>query len=178
MSGMDSSSSSGHDMDMMAVFKNSMTTSLYSASWTPSTTGQYAGTCIFLIVLGVVFRCILAFKGWQERRWLEAEFNRRYVVVNGKPPLAENISRDSMSKKLVLSENGVEENVMVIQKRTATIRPWRLSIDPIRAVLDTIIAGVSYLLYVLLFSSLALRPPSSAGRVSSANSMVIACWQS
>lgn len=163
---------------MMAVFKNSMTTSLYSASWTPSTTGQYAGTCIFLIILGVVFRCILAFKGWQERRWLEAEFNRRYVVVNGKPPLAENISRDSMSKKLVLSENGVEENVMVIQKRTATIRPWRLSIDPIRAVLDTIIAGISYLLYVLLFSSLALRPPSSAGRVSSANSMVIACWQS
>lgn len=133
-------------MEGMAVFMNTMTTSLYSESWTPSTTGQYAATCIFLIVLGVIFRGILAFKAWQEQRWLEAEFNRRYVVVNGKPPLAENISRDSMSKNLVLSENGVEENVVVVQKRGATVRPWRLSVDPVRALLDTVIAGVSYLL--------------------------------
>ncbi|KAM7221034.1 Ctr copper transporter family domain containing protein [Rhypophila decipiens] len=158
MDGMDhsspssSSSGGGHNMESMAVFVNSMTTSLYSTNWTPSTTGQYAGTCIFLIALGVLFRGILAFKAWQEQRWLEAEFNRRYVVVNGKPPLAENVSRDSMSKNLVLSENGVEENVVVVQKRGATVRPWRLSVDPLRALLDTVIAGVSYLLMLGVMS--------------------------
>ena len=28
--------------------------------WTPSTTGQYAGTCIFLIAFAAIFRALLA----------------------------------------------------------------------------------------------------------------------
>jgi hypothetical protein len=46
----------------------------------------------------------------------------------------------------VLSENGVEENVVVVKKRTFGPRPWRMSVDPARAAIDTVIAGVGYLL--------------------------------
>ena len=148
-SGSGSSSSGGHgsgSMTMMAVFQNSMATSLYSEAWTPQTTGTYAATCIFLIVFSALFRGLLALRNWQESRWIDAEMKRRYVVVAGQGTLAERISNDSLAKPMVLSGNGAEENVMVVQKHGAEGRPFRLSVDPIRAVLDTIIAGVGYLL--------------------------------
>jgi len=144
----------GHSAGMMSVFQNIRATPLYSTAWTPTTTGAYAGTCIFLIVLAVLFRGLLAAKWWQENRWLDRELNRRFVVVNGKAPLAENLSRDSLAKhgNAVLSENGVEENVVVVKKRTFGPRPWRLSVDPVRAVIDTVIAGVGYLLMLAVMS--------------------------
>jgi hypothetical protein len=133
---------------MMSVFQTAMATPLYSTTWTPSGTGTYAATCIFLIVLGALFRGLLAAKAWQENRWLDQELNRRYVVVAGKTPLAERLSNDSLAKhaNVVLSENGVEENVVVVKKPTVGARPWRLSVDPVRAGVDTVIAGVGYLL--------------------------------
>ncbi|KAK4177019.1 Ctr copper transporter family-domain-containing protein [Triangularia setosa] len=140
-------------MSMMAVFQTSISTSLFSTKWTPTTTGAYAGTCIFLIVLAVIFRGLLALKSWQELRWMDKEMNRRYVVINGKVPLAENLSRDSLGKTAVLSENGVEENVVVVQRRTGGhARPWRLSVDPVRAVIDTVVAGVGYLLMLAVMT--------------------------
>ncbi|KAK3393071.1 low affinity copper transporter [Podospora didyma] len=149
----DSSSMSGIST-MMSVFQTQRATPLYSTSWTPTSTGTYAATCIFLIVLALVFRGLLAAKAWQESRWLDAELNRRYVVVSGKAPLSETLSRDSLAKKnMVLSENGVEENVMVVKKRTTThARPWRLSVDPLRAGLDTVIAAVGYLLMLAVMT--------------------------
>lgn len=77
---------------------------------------------------------------------MDAEFNRRYVTVAGKQPKSERVSQDSDSKRMVLSENGMEEDVMVVKKRGMDVRPWRFSTDPVRAVMDTIIAGVGYLL--------------------------------
>merc|ERR1712225_119132 len=44
--------------------------------WTPNSPGAYAGTCIFLVLLAVIFRSLLAVKAWKERAWLDAEFNR------------------------------------------------------------------------------------------------------
>lgn len=85
-------------------------------------------------------------KGWKETAWLDAEFNRRYVVVAGKQSKAERISQDSDSKKMILTENGVEEEVVVVKKRSSGVRPWRLSVDPVRAAMDTVIIGVAYLL--------------------------------
>ncbi|KAK4198437.1 Ctr copper transporter family-domain-containing protein [Triangularia verruculosa] len=153
VTGTDGSMSTDTHMSMMAVFQTSMATSLFSTKWTPTTTGAYAGTCIFLIVFAAIFRGLLALKSWQELRWLDKEMNRRYVVVNGKAPLAENLSRDSLGKSAVLSENGVEENVVVVQRRTGGhARPWRLSVDPVRAVIDTVVAGVGYLLMLAVMS--------------------------
>lgn len=150
MDGMGSDNGGGMEMShstvMHMVFQNSMATSLYSDAWTPSTEGAYAGTIIFLIILGIVFRLLLAGKALAEERWLDAEMKRRYVVVQGKIPVAEQISTDSLSKKMTLTENGVEEDVLVVQKKKSHLRPWRMSVDPVRAILDTCIAGVSYLL--------------------------------
>jgi hypothetical protein len=134
-------------MSMMSMtFFTGTMTPLYSDMWTPNSVGQYAGTCIFLIILATVFRGLLAVKAWKETAWLDAEFNRRYVRVAGKLPKAERIASDSDSKRMILTENGVEEDVMVVKKRSMGIRPWRLTTDPLRAIMDTVIAGVAYLL--------------------------------
>ena len=140
---MDMSMSSSH---MMMTFFSSTNTPLYSNAWTPQNVGQYAATCIFLIVLAMAFRGLLAVKTWREAAWLDAELNRRYVHVAGKGPAAERISSDSDMKRMVLTENGVEENVMVVKKKGMATRPWRFTVDPVRAVMDTILAGVGYML--------------------------------
>ena len=129
----------------MTFFTSTMTP-LYSAMWTPSNVGQYVGTCIFIIILATIFRALLAVKQWRETAWMDAEFHRRYVTVAGKLPKSEQISQDSLSKRMTLSENGVEEDVFVVKKRDNGTRPWRITVDPLRAVFDTVIAGVGYLL--------------------------------
>jgi hypothetical protein len=134
-------------MSMLSMgFFTSTTTPLYSSMWSPTSTGQYAGTCIFLVILATIFRGLLAMKAWKETAWLDAEFNRRYVTVAGKLPKSERIASDSDSKRMILTENGVEEDVMVVKKRSMGIRPWRITTDPLRAAMDTVIAGVGYLL--------------------------------
>lgn len=133
-------------MMMMAVFQMDMRTPLYSTGWTPQDARGYAGTCIFLIVLAALLRGLIAAKYFAEQKWLDKELQRRYVVVNGKQPLAQKVSTDSLTKKLTLTENGVEEDVMVLEKRHTHLRPWRFSVDPLRAVMDTVIAGIGYLL--------------------------------
>ncbi|KAJ1335874.1 Ctr copper transporter [Microdochium nivale] len=155
------SGSSSQPMHMMSIFQTSINTALYSTSWTPTTTGAYAGTCIFLIALAVGFRLLLWGKAAAEARWLDAEMARRYVVVQGKGALAEQITRDSDSRKgtlQLLSENGVEEDVVVLQKRNgrspgaASGRPWRMSVDPLRALFDTVIVGVGYMLMLAVMT--------------------------
>lgn len=172
MDGMDmgsgSSSSSSESMHMMSIFQTNINTSLYSTAWTPTTVGAYAGTCIFLVLLALGFRLLLWGKARAEARWLDAEIKRRYVVVQGKPALSERIMQGGAGEvskgTLVLSENGIEENVVVLQKRdsistlgggggenggvvsTHRARPWRMSVDPLRALFDTIIVGVGYML--------------------------------
>ncbi|MCJ1421681.1 hypothetical protein MMC32_008047 [Xylographa parallela] len=60
---MSTSSDSMMGMDSMAMaFFTAATTPLYSMAWTPATTGQYAGTCIFLIAFTVIFRGLLAIR--------------------------------------------------------------------------------------------------------------------
>lgn len=148
---------------MRMTFFTSTLTPLYSDAWTPTGTASYAATCIFLILVAALFRGLLVAKAWKETAWLDAEFNRRYVVVVGKPGKAERIARDDNSggsggggsgdvKRMVLTENGVEEDVMVVKKRSVGVRPWRLSVDPLRAVMDTVLAGVAYLLMLAVMT--------------------------
>ncbi|KAI6358939.1 hypothetical protein MCOR25_007204 [Pyricularia grisea] len=59
----------------MMVFQASTTTPLYLSGWQPISPGQYAGTCIFLIVLGTFTRLMLALKSVVEtRRWRPASY--------------------------------------------------------------------------------------------------------
>jgi hypothetical protein len=145
-----SSSSSMSDMSMPMmpmVFTNSQAASLYSSSWTPSSPGQYAGTCIFLIILAIIGRSLFAFKAVMEQRWLAAALNRRYVVVAGQMPEAAAVDADPDAKKAsLITAQGVEESVKVVRRISNGPQPWRFSVDLPRALIVLCIAGVTYLL--------------------------------
>jgi copper transporter 1 len=125
---------------MMMAFFTSNSTTLYSMAWTPSSKGQYAGTCVFLILLGTIFRALFALRAIQEAKKLEAERKRRYVIGSGMKKKS-----DDDSKEPIMTESGV------LEVPAREVRPWRLSTDVPRAIMDTIIAGVGYLLSVFLF---------------------------
>lgn len=138
---------------MIMTFFTATNTPLYSLGWTPTSTGSYAGTCIFLILLAVLFRVLLAGKAWKEERWLDEELKRRYIAVEGRGSLAMRIrgqdgrsAEEGDAKSMVISENGLEEDVVVVTKKGPITRPWRWSVDLVRASMDTCIAGVGYLL--------------------------------
>ncbi|KAJ4133075.1 hypothetical protein NW754_015884 [Fusarium falciforme] len=151
-----SSSHSSHGSSsssiMAMVFQTQRQTPLYSDSWTPESAGAYAGTCIFLAILAIIARCLVAFKTVQEARWLDREAARRYVAVNGKLPLAEQIASGPDARRMTLTENGVEETVVVVERKRAAARPWRFSVDPVRACLDTVIVGIGYLLMLAVMT--------------------------
>jgi hypothetical protein len=132
---------------MAVAFQNSQLTSLYSAAWTPTNSGTYAATCIFLVVLAIVARCLLAVKTALERRWVAAALARRYIVVAGQTPESERIDRDPDAKASTLvSAHGVEEKVRVVRRTSRGPIPWRFSVDLPRAFLFMVITGVGYLL--------------------------------
>ena len=144
---MSSSSSSSSTMSMPMTFFNSQNTPLYSQSWTPHTTGQYAGICIFLIVLSIIFRVLLAGKHKLELHWSAQARNRRYVHVRGQTPQSESIERDPDAKEArLVSAQGVEEDVKIVKTAKQPAIPFRLSVDTPRAALSFVIVGIGYLL--------------------------------
>jgi len=106
--------------DMMMTFFTSTSTPLYSSAWTPSSTGQYAGTCIFIIALAFVMRALVALRvnflslwdTWTARHSADAFF-------------------DSPGRCAPACQSP---------------RPWRINEAAVRASLDVVLAGVSYLL--------------------------------
>lgn len=104
--------------DMTMTFFTSATTPLYSMDWTPHTTGQYAGTCIFLIAFASLFRALVAIR---VHFWpLLAEYDKRRF-------------------------GGVDYDSF--RASPSTTRPWRARDAVWVASLDVIIAGAGYLLY-------------------------------
>jgi solute carrier family 31 (copper transporter), member 1 len=142
------SMSDSHSMSGMAMFfTTSSSTPLYAESWTPSSTGAYAGTCIFLILLAITLRSLVAAKVVLEQRWAAAARNRRFVVVKGQQPQSERIENDPDAKTgSFVGPNGVEERVKYVQSDGKRALPFRLTTDLPRAALVTVIGGVSYLL--------------------------------
>ncbi|PGH04192.1 hypothetical protein AJ79_07170 [Helicocarpus griseus UAMH5409] len=141
------------ELSMTMVFQNMQNTPLYSNAWTPNSSGTYAGTCIFLIVLAIIFRSLLAAKSVLEHRWAAAAHLRRYVVVAGQMPEAERVLADpSASTGTLVSANGVEEKVRVVRSLGAETAPWRFSVDLPRAALVMVIAGVGYLLMLAVMT--------------------------
>lgn len=134
-------------MSMQMVFTNSRFTPLFSRSWTPSTTGQYAGTCIFLVLLGITFRGLLAAKHVTEIRWSAKARNRRYIVVRGQAPVSERIQNDPDAKEgSLVTAQGIEERVKVVKATKQPTIPFRLSVDLPRAGLVFVVSGIGYLL--------------------------------
>jgi copper transporter 1 len=145
MSGMASTSTSSHGSMAMSFF-TATNTPLYSESWTPQNAGQYAGTCIFLIVLAITLRAIFTAKTFLEIRALESALKRRYVVVAGEKTLSDQATNDANSMTGILTTNGVQEDVRIISAPVKHTQPWRFSVDLPRALLMTVAAGVGYLL--------------------------------
>ncbi|KAJ5143562.1 Ctr copper transporter [Penicillium bovifimosum] len=147
------SSSTSSSMTMTMVFTNTHDTPLFSNAWTPSSSGSFAGTCIFLIVLAIIDRCLIAFKATMERRWRAAHLNRRYVTVAGKNTEAANIDADPDAKMAsLITAQGIEESVKVVHNISPGPLPWRFSVDLPRACLYLCIAGVSYLLMLAVMT--------------------------
>lgn len=141
-----SSHSSGH---MSMAFVTSRTTLLYSENWQPRSAAGYAGTCIFLIVLASILRCLFALKAVLEQRWLAQARCRRYVVVKGRSSEAAKIDADpAATSGALITSNGVEEKVKVVRSDARGAVPFRWSVDLPRGGLVMVLTGVAYLLYV------------------------------
>ncbi|KAF2116929.1 Ctr copper transporter-like protein [Lophiotrema nucula] len=137
---------------MGMAFFTATNTPLYSASWTPSSAGAYAGTCIFLIILAILLRACFTLKAYLDARAVESALKRRYVVVADQQPIAEKIASDANSATGILTTNGVQENVRMVQTPVKHIQPFRFSVDLPRAALMTVIAGVGYLLMLAVMT--------------------------
>ena len=99
------------------TFFTSTNTPLFSTAWTPDSTGQYAGTCIFLIALAATFRALVAARVNLIGILDYFEYGgRRIVMASG--------------------EEG----------KTSTVRPWRAKEAVWLASMDVLLGGVGYLL--------------------------------
>lgn len=133
---MDTSSTS-MTMPMPMVFMTSTTTALYSASWAPTTLGQYAGTCIFLIILAFIFRFLLALKSITT-----ASLTKKAAARNNSIIVAPASSDDDTDEKLVaVAPVGGEE-----KKDGWSGHPWRFSTELPRAGMAVVTTGLGYLL--------------------------------
>jgi copper transporter 1 len=142
---MDMGMESGHGMMNMAFF-TATNTPLYSKAWTPQNAGQYAGTCIFLIVLAITLRAIFTAKAFLDAKAVASAMKRRYVVVAGEKTIEDQAGNDGSSMTGILTTNGVQENVRIVSAPTKDIQPWRFGVDLPRAALMTVATGVGYLL--------------------------------
>ncbi|KAL4865795.1 hypothetical protein BDV12DRAFT_210897 [Aspergillus spectabilis] len=140
-------------MTMAMVFTNTHNTPLFSSQWTPSSSASYAATCIFLITLSIISRCLVAVKTYMEQRWLNAHLKRRYIVVAGKPSEAGRIEVDPDAKTgTLVTARGVEESVRVVVRNSCEMMPWRFSVDLPRAIIFLGTSGVSYLLMLAVMT--------------------------
>jgi copper transporter 1 len=104
---------------MAMTFFTSTNTPLYSLSWIPNSTGQYAGTCIFLIAFATIFRALLA---------VRINFFEALAVVEHRHSggLIYPYAADAKPKT----------------------RPWRVNEAIMLGSMDVVLAGIGYLLLV------------------------------
>ncbi|KAI0008481.1 Ctr copper transporter [Xylariaceae sp. FL0662B] len=143
--GSDSSSSSMMmtSADMAMTFFQSVTTPLYATAWTPQGQGAYAGTCIFLIVLALAHRVLVAL---------------RFLLFDSNPALHRH--RHNHHKALLASADSGEydgsagraEAVGAHVREQWNSHPFRVATETARAVLEMVISGVGYLLMLAVMT--------------------------
>ncbi|KAL5337690.1 Ctr copper transporter family-domain-containing protein [Aspergillus crustosus] len=136
-----SMSSMAMDMSTMSMtFFTSFKTTLFSPSWNPKTEGQYAGTCIFLIVLAVTLRFLIAFKPSLERRvWSDGP---RIVIHSAE------------DKGIPSEQAGLESSSESNLRRDIGSRwsNWKVNSSGGRATYEVLLAGVAYLLMIAVMT--------------------------
>ncbi|KAF1966202.1 Ctr copper transporter-like protein [Bimuria novae-zelandiae CBS 107.79] len=139
-------------MGMSMFFFTSTSTPLYSEAWTPRSAGAYAGTCIFLIIFAIILRALFTAKTFLEYRALEGALKRRYVVTANQQMVTDKAFNDANSVTGILTTNGMEENVRIVEAPTRHVQPFRFSVDLPRAIIMTLISGVGYLLMLAVMT--------------------------
>ncbi|KAK1857116.1 copper transporter [Colletotrichum chrysophilum] len=129
-------------MTMPVVFHTAMSTSLFSETWTPRTTGQYAGTCLTLIIFTIILRALLAFKPRLETTvWADDDTRGRLVVGHDDEETGkEGMPTRSNSKRQRNSDNGMRGIISEANIRLG------------RAIYEVIIALLGYLLMLAVMS--------------------------
>ncbi|KAI1205201.1 Ctr copper transporter family-domain-containing protein [Annulohypoxylon truncatum] len=134
---MDSSSMMMSSADMAMVFFQSVTTPLYSSAWTPQGQGSYAGTCIFLIVLALVHRILIA---------------GRAIIFDSNQALSrrrKDISSDS--DEYPGSKSDLESMGERFRSQWSG-HPFKVATETARALLEVIIGGIGYLLMLAVMT--------------------------
>jgi solute carrier family 31 (copper transporter), member 1 len=101
---------------------------LFSAQWVPNSPAAYFGTWMFIFILAIISRGLMAWKAILEGYWFRKHASTAVVV-----------SSDDDGKVKVVSGG---KNVLV----------WRTSVDIPRSLLQMVNSGVNYLLYDLYSS--------------------------
>lgn len=118
--------------EMAMVFFQSVTTPLYSIAWTPQGQGSYAGTCIFLIVLALLHRILIAL---------------RSIIFDSNPGLHRHSKAISSSDSDDYPGSRSDLELMGGQFRTQwNSHPFKVATETFRALLEVVIGGIGYLL--------------------------------
>lgn len=120
--------------EMPMTFFTSTTTPLYTSAWTPKTAAQYAMTCLFLVLLCIVFRGLLAARC--NMPWLLAYTSPRKDTPEESSCCAE---VDGLQKPIHGESGPGKAN----RDQDGPNRVWEILL---RALLDTSLAIVSYML--------------------------------
>lgn len=106
------------------TFHTNIVDPILSLSWMPASSAGYFGTWVFIFILAVISRAFLAAKTVLEGYWF-----RKYASM------AVVVSTSDDGKAKVVSGG---KNLLV----------WRTSVDIPRSLLQMVISGINYLLYV------------------------------
>ncbi|KAK9327241.1 Ctr copper transporter family-domain-containing protein [Lipomyces starkeyi] len=143
MGGMDISSSTS--MSSMS-FHTSKSDFLFATGWTPSSTGQYAGICIFLIVLAVIYRFMHVLKHRTERYFsARTRINMGNIATTHHP----HTDTDAGSLEKYAAEATIQAE-HPLQFRN--VRPWRVSVDVPLSLIQLVLSTVSYLLMLAVMT--------------------------
>lgn len=117
--------------EMAMVFFQSVTTPLYSSAWTPQGEGSYAGTCIFLIVLALIHRILIAVRSitFDSNAALHRHRKVEFSDSDGYPGSRSEL--ESIGTQFRSQWNG---------------HPFIVATETARALLEVIIGGIGYLL--------------------------------
>ncbi|KAI2469992.1 Ctr copper transporter family-domain-containing protein [Annulohypoxylon bovei var. microspora] len=129
------------DSPMVMTFFVSSTTSLFSKAWTPTTSAQYAGTCIFLVVLAVFMRFMLALKPVLEKSlWNTAVGPGGELIPD---------EEAGYQKEDTTTRSPLRRVYGDIRKRWAA---WRLKTSLSRASFELSLATIGYLLMLAVMT--------------------------